>query len=113
MQGKVEIIKNILAQLEASGGVPYRYDHFRQSEAVDPPFIVWRRVASDGTGADGSVYHYEPGIDIEIYAEDEESMADLMDKLRVLLDAVPIFYKITADTVYIESEDFYESLFEL
>ena len=29
------------------------------------------------------------------------------------LDAAEIFYQLTADTAYIESEDFYESLYEL
>ena len=113
MQSKVEIVKEVLASLYESDGVPYRYDHFRESEAVAPPFIVWRKIASDTIGADGEAYHYEAGVDLEIYAEDEELMDQLVSKIRALLDAKEIFYRITADTVYIESEDFYESLLEL
>lgn len=110
---KVEVVKKVLNYLEKSTGAPYKYDHFRQSEAVPPPFVVWRKIATGGQPADGGTYYYESGIDIELYADTEEDMSDLMGKLRALLDEEGVFYQITADTVYIEDQDFYESLFEL
>ena len=110
---KVETVKKVLKSLEEKTGAPYRYDHFRQSEAVPPPFVVWRKIATGGQPADGGTYYYDPGIDIELYADTEEDMEELMAQLRELLDGDGVFYKITADTVYIEDQDFYESLFEL
>lgn len=110
---KDRIVKDVLEALLASDDVPYRYDHFRQAEAVAPPFAVYRRVARTPFGADGLAYYDEPGCDLEVYAETPEDMEALMAKIEALLDEKEIYYKKTADTAYIESEDFYESLYEL
>lgn len=91
----------------------YAYDHFRQSEVVDPPFVVYRRVAPTNFSADGIVYHRGENVDLELYAETPDDMADLMDKVEELLTSSGIYYECTADTVYIESEDFYETLYEV
>lgn len=40
-------------------------------------------------------------------------MAELMSKIEAALDQAEIYYNLTADTVYITSEDFYESLYEI
>lgn len=110
---KDKIVRTILEALSKSDGLPFRYDHFRQSEAVNPPFAVYRRVVNDPFGADGLNYHDEVGCDLEVYAETPEDMEYLMGRIEELLAAQEVFYKKTADTVYIESEDFYESLYEL
>lgn len=110
---KDKIVKEVLESLLASDGLPYKYDHFRQSEAVAPPFAVYRRIARDPFGADGVNYHDEVGCDLEIYAETPEDMEELMTKVEALLAEKETYYRKTADTVYIESEDFYESLYEL
>lgn len=113
MQRKDERIKEILDKLKSTDGYDYRYDHFKQSEAVPPPFLVYRRVASGNFSADGVVYHHGDNIDLELYASTPDEMAKLMGKIEKLLDESEIFYKLTADTVYIETEDFYESLYEI
>ena len=91
----------------------YAYNHFRQSEAVPPPFAIYRRIAQENTSADNKVYYRGGGIDLELYASTPDEMTDIMVRVEQLLDGEEIFYNCTADTVYIESEDFYESLYEL
>lgn len=107
-------IKAVCEALKASGAIDdFRYDHFKESEAIPPPFAVYRRVAQPNFSADGVVYHHGDSVDLELYASTDEEMADLMAQAEELLDAEEIFYNLTADTVYIESEDFYESLYEI
>ena len=108
MRRKDEIIKGVCEELLIRGEIEgFEYDHFRQSDAVAPPFVVYRRVAQPNFSADGVVYHHGDGVDLELYAETPDRMASLMAQ------AEEIFYNLTADTVYIETEDFYESLYEI
>ena len=113
MQRMDEQVKEILEELKKTDGYDYRYDHFTQSEAVPPPFLVYRRVAADNFSADGTVYHHGQNVDVELYASTPDEMAELMAAVEKRLDAAGIFYKLTADTVYIETEYFYESLYEI
>lgn len=114
MRRKDEIVKSVCqALLDQKLIEGFEYDHFRQSAAVPPPFAVYRRVAEPNFSADGVVYHHGSGVDLELYASTPDEMAGLMEQVEELLDAEEIFYNLAADTVYIESEDFYESLYEL
>lgn len=114
MRRKDEIIKGVCEELLTRGEIEgFEYDHFRQSDAVAPPFVVYRRVAQPNFSADGVVYHHGDGVDLELYAETPDRMASLMAQVEELLDAEEIFYNLAADTVYIETEDFYESLYEI
>lgn len=114
MRRKDEIVEGVLNSLLNEGTIEgFAYDHFRQSEAVDPPFVVYRRVAPQNFSADGVVYSRGDNVDLELYAESPDEMASLMAATEELLDAEKVFYNITADTVYLENEDFYESLYEL
>ena len=107
-------VKAVCEALKASGAIDdFRYDHFKESEAVPPTFAIYRRVAQPNFSADGVVYHHGGGVDLELYTSTPEEMADLMAQVETLLDAEELFYQLTADTVYIESEDFYESLYEI
>lgn len=111
---KDEQIKAILATLKTSGDVnDYAYDHFTESSAVDLPFAVYRRVAPQNFSADGVVYHRGDNVDLEIYAATPDDMIALMAKVEKAMDDAKLFYAIGADTAYIESEDFYETLYEI
>ena len=111
---KDEQIKAICATLLENGYIEgYEYDHFEEADAIDPPFAVYRRVAPQNFSADGVVYHRGDNVDLEIYASTPDEMSDLMDKVEAALDAAELYYNIGADTVYIESEDFYETLYEI
>lgn len=113
MRKKDEIIKSILTNLVSAEKIEgYAYDHFRQSEAVPTPFAVYRRVAPDNVPADDVVYHRGDNVDLEIYADTPEDMAELMDAVEEMLTEAGLYFRIAADTAYIESEDFYETLYE-
>ena len=114
MPKKHEILESVCQGLRAQGLIEgYAYDHFRRSEAVPPPFAVYRRVAPQTFGADDKVYHRGDAADLELYASTPDEMEALMAAAEALIDAEGIYYKIAADTAYIESEDFWESLYEL
>ena len=114
MRRKDEIVQDVCEALRDRGAIEgFEYDHFKQSDAVPPPFVVYRRVAQPNFSADGVVYHHGDGVDLELYAETPDAMASLMAQVEELLDKEEIFYNLSADTVYIETEDFYESLYEI
>lgn len=111
---KDKAVKKICSEMKAEGLLMgYAYDHFKQSDAVPPPFAVYRRVAADNFSADGIVYNRGEKVDLEIYADTPDEMEMLMEKVEEKLTEAEIFYRIGADTVYIESENFYESLYEI
>lgn len=108
------MIKPICETLKAQGAIEdFAYDHFKQPEAVALPYAIYRRVAQPNFSADGVVYSKGGGVDFELYSSTPDEMADLMDQVEALLDADEIFYNMTADTVYIESEDYYVTLYEI
>lgn len=111
---KDKAVKKICSEMKANGLlIDYAYDHFKQSEALPPPFAVYRRVAGDNFSADGIVYKRGDMVDFEIYADTPEEMEKLMEAAEEKLTEADIYYRIAADTVYIESEDFYETLYEI
>ena len=111
---KDEIIKGICEELVKDDLiVGFRYDHFEQSDAVEPPFAVYRRVAPDNFSADGIVYHRGDNVDFEIYASDPDEMINIMAAAEEAMTDAGLYFAIAADTAYIESEDFYETLYEL
>lgn len=111
---KDQIIENVCKTLKEDKVITdYRYDHFEEYEAIPPPFAVYRRVAPQNFSADGIVYHHGESVDLELYASDPEEMATIMEAVETQLDASELFYQLTADTAYIDSEKFYESLYEL
>ena len=111
---KDEMIRDICEALLAEGLIEgHAYDHFRQQDAVATPFAVYRRVAASNFSADGQVYHHGDNVDFELYADTPDEMALLMKRAEELMDESELFYDLAADTVYIEQEDFYETLYEL
>ncbi|MBQ6318199.1 MAG: hypothetical protein IJI23_00215 [Lachnospiraceae bacterium] len=112
-QSKEEQIKAICEEIKQSYGVDYRYDHFREKEAVPPPFLIYRRQPAPSFSADNKTYFKDGGVDLELYASTPDEMDDLKEKVEQLLNEYEIYYNLTADTTYIESEEFYESLYEM
>ena len=113
MRRKDEIIKGICEDIKRSHNIPFEYDHFTASAAVAPPFVLYRRVAPVNFSADGVVYQKGQAVDLELYAATPEEMAEIMAWAEDLLDRAEVFYNKTADTVYIQSEEFYETLYEI
>lgn len=111
---KDEAIKEICDQLvQDEIIVGYAYDHFREEEVISLPFAVYRRVAPQSFSADDKTYHHGENVDLEIYSSDPDEMTDIMAAIEEKLDTAELYYTIAADTAYIDSEDMYESLYEL
>lgn len=106
-------IKTILKAMQDAGSIAgYVYDHFTQDDPIPTPFAVYRRVAVPSFKADDKVYTREDSEDVEFYADDPDTMDAIMESFESRADAAGLVYDKTADTVYIEDEDFYESLYE-
>lgn len=99
--------EKIMEMLEEMG-LPVAYHHFEESEAPDPPFIVYLSPGSDNFSADGKVYFKIKELDIELYTD--KKMPELEERLENILDAHSLFYEKTE--TYIESEKMYEVLYE-
>lgn len=111
---KDELIRDVCEALLSEGLIKgFAYDHFRQQDAVATPFAVYRRVVAPNFSADGKVYHHGDNVDFELYADTPDEMELLMERVEELMDEAEMFYSLAADTVYIEQEDFYETLYEL
>ena len=114
MLRKDEEVKAICEKLENDDKiVAFEYDHFDKKEPIPLPCAVYRRVAPPNFGADGVVYARGDNVDLEIYASDPDEMIEIMEAAEAAMYDAGLFYQIAADTVYIESEDFYETLYEL
>lgn len=113
MTRKDEQIKAICEEIKENYGIDFRYDHFRTKEAVPPPFLIYRRMPAQSFSADDKTYFKDGEVDLEIYASTPEEMHDLMEIVERLLDENEIYYNLTADTIYIDCEQFYESLYEM
>lgn len=112
---KDEVVENILIALTEDQVITdYTYDHFEQGEVPPLPYAVYRRIAPQSFGADDKTYiRPDSNVDLEIYSNDPDEMAEVMEAVEALLDKEELFYQLTADTAYIESERFYETLYEL
>ena len=111
---KDELIRTICEELvQEEVIVGFAYDHFREEEVISLPYAVYRRVAPQSFSADDKTYHHGENVDLEIYSSDPDEMADIMAAIEEKLDTAELFYIIAADTAYIDSEDMYESLYEL
>ena len=107
MQKKDNAVKAILANLVTANKITgYAYDHFRQSEVVPTPFALYRRVAADNFGADGVVYHRGDNVDLELYADTPEDMAELMDTVETMLSKRLLRGEVLpGQTVTVDSRD--------
>lgn len=112
MQRKDEQIKAICEEIKQGYGIDYRYDHFRTKEAVPPPFLIYRKVSSQSFSADNKTYFKDGEVDLEIYASTPEEMTEIMEVVEGLFDENEIYYILAADTTYIDTENFYETLYE-
>ena len=112
---KDEVVKSICeALVENKVITAYAYDHFEVDDYAELPYAVYRRIAPQNFSADDKTYHRaDSNVDFEIYSADPDEMAEVMEAVEALLDTSELFYQLTADTAYIESERFYETLYEL
>ena len=96
-----------LLQILSETGLPFAYDHFAESEAPDPPFVVYLLPNSKNFSADGKVYHKISEVHIELYTDKKEPARE--EAVEAVLDAHDIFWQ--KSEVWIESEKLYEVLY--
>ena len=109
---KSEQIEAICEEIKRIYGIDYRYDHFHTKEAIPPPFLIYRKMPAQSFSADNKTYFKDGEVDLELYASTPDEMAELMEIVEAFFDEYEIYYNLTADTIYINSEEFYESLYE-
>ena len=100
-----ERIEAILDVLE----IEYRYHHFEECEAVNPPFICWLIPETRNFSADGKVYFKSDKVDIELYTDEKDF--ELEERVEAALDAADLFWQKSEQ--YIKSENMYEVLYEV
>lgn len=100
-----ERIEAILDILE----IEYRYHHFEEREAVNPPFICWLIPETRNFSADGKVYFKSDKVDIELYTDEKDF--ELEERVEAALDAADLFWQKSEQ--YIKSENMYEVLYEV
>lgn len=103
------IEKEKIEQILKETGIPFRYHHFEADEAVNPPFICWLSPGSDNFSADGKVYHRADEVDIELYTDERDFK--LEEEIEAILNKNELFWN--KKELYIESENMFETLYEL
>lgn len=101
--------KSDIEQALKETGIPFRYHHFKENEAVAPPFICYLFKRSDNFNADGKVYKKIDVVDIELYTDEKDIEAE--KKIEDVLDAHGFVYE--KDEVWIESEELFEVIYEM
>ena len=109
-----EKIKAVLEAVKAVYGTEYAYDHFTTENAVDPPFFIYRKTGTNAFYADNKPLFTRDVYDIELYTGqgNGEEVNMITDLLNAKLAEQEINPKQNGP-VWIESEDFYETIWEM
>lgn len=93
-----------VAQMIASVGLPFAYDHFEKKETPGkPPFICFTYPSSENFFADDSVYQKVKRLNIELYTDEKD--LDYEEAVENALDAAGLTYE--SSETYIDSEKMY------
>ena len=93
-----------IAQMIASIGLPYAYDHFEESESPGgPPFICFTYPESENFFADGRVYQKIKQLQIELYTDEKDF--SLEEAIENMLDEADLGYD--SYETYLDSEKMY------
>lgn len=98
---EIEAIKALLEETE----LPVAYDHFK--EQTDPPFLVYLLPESRNLYADDCIFQTNALVRVELYTDKK----DLELERRV--EAVLSDMIWTKTEEYIESEDMFETIYEM
>lgn len=98
-------LKNDLEKL----GFPVAYDHYAEGDVPKCPYIALKGMGSDNFAADGIVYHEIEDVDIELYCDKKNPVAER--KIADFLTANKIYYE--KQETYIKSEKMIQVIFEI
>lgn len=97
-----------IAQMIASVGLPYAYDHFTKKESPGgPPFICFLYPSSDNFAADGVVYQSISALTVELYTNEKSFEHEAA--VEAALTAAGLFFD--KSETWIESERMYEVIY--
>ena len=100
--------EEVMKMMEETG-LPFAYDHFVEGESPEPPFLVFLYPKADNFAADGVAYFKISRLDVELYTDLKQP--ELEERIEAVLLKHGIFYG--KSEVFIESEQFYEVLYEM
>ena len=92
--------------------IPVAYRRFKKEQAkqIKPPFLVYYRTDNNDILADDITFFSSENIVVELYCTDRnESLEKALEKIFTD-NEIP--YKVI-DEVYIESEDLFETIYEI
>lgn len=92
-----------IAEMIASIGLPYAYDHFSEDTAKPPPFICFYYDGSDDFIADNTNYQKIRPLTIELYTDNKDF--DLEALVETTLNGNGIVY--SRNETYINTEKMY------
>lgn len=101
----MEKIEKILKSM----GLPYRYHHFEEEEAVAPPFLIYIEEQSSNFYADGITYVKNSQCSIELYTDSRDKK--LEEKLEKLMKDNGLTWM--AEYGYIETENMFLIRYEM
>ena len=87
--------------------LPFAYHHFAESNAPQPPFMLYLLPGTNHFKADGKVHHKIVVVQLELYTDKKDMVAE--KKVEWALDQAEIVY--SKSEVWIESEKLYEVLY--
>lgn len=87
--------------------LPFAYHHFAESNAPQPPFMLYLLPGTHHFKADGKVHHKIVVVHLELYTDKKDIVSER--KVESALDQAEIVY--SKSEVWIESEKLYEVLY--
>lgn len=90
--------------------IPVAYDHFDTNKNVNPPFIVFREIASNTFKADDLTYYRPYNYELEVITEKKD--IELQESIEGLLTENNIPYNLE-DEVWDNDEKIYHNFYEI
>jgi hypothetical protein len=92
-----------IAEMIASIGLPYAYDHFSEDTAKPPPFICFYYDGDDDFKADNTNYQKIRPLTIELYTDNKDFVSEAL--VEATLNANGLVY--SRSETYISTEKMY------
>lgn len=90
--------------------IPVAYNHFDSNKTINPPFVVYREVATETFKADGITYYRPYNFEIELITEKKDVV--LEKTIEELLTNNNIPYDIDSE-VWDEDEKIYHNFYNI
>ena len=102
----------IIKEALEAAGYPVAYSHFTESQnnpLPSPPFITYLITGDDNFKADNKVYKKIPIIQVELYTDSKDELAE--EKVEAVLNSLKLPYD--SSETYIDSEKLFQKIYEV